>query len=82
MLAYDGLGCALHAQARYEEAIAAFRAGLGHTYHCPIAHAHLASSLAALQRWDEAVHAARVALEQDPATPGAQQVIERAPVRA
>jgi len=82
MVAYDGLGCALHAQARYEEAIAAFRAGLGHTYHCPIAHAHLASSLAALQRWDEAVHAARVALEQDPATPGAQQVIERAPVRA
>jgi tetratricopeptide (TPR) repeat protein len=76
--AYDGLGCALHAQARYGEAIETFRAGLGLTYHCALAHAHLAMSLAALHRWSEAVQAVLVALDQDPAVPGARRLLERA----
>jgi tetratricopeptide (TPR) repeat protein len=82
VLAYDGLGCALHAQARYDEAIDAFRTGLGHTYHCAIAHAHLAMSLAAVNRWDEAAKAARVALAQDPGVPGVRQLLDRADARA
>jgi Flp pilus assembly protein TadD len=78
VLTYDGLGCALHAQARYEEAIDAFRAGLGQTYHCAIAHAHLALSLAAVNRWHDAAHAARIALDQDPGVPGVRELLERA----
>jgi tetratricopeptide (TPR) repeat protein len=78
--AHDGLGCALHAQARYGEAIEAFRAGLGFTYHCALAHAHLAMSLAALRRWDEAAEAALIALDQDPTVPGAREVLERASI--
>lgn len=76
--AHDGLGCALHAQARYGEAIEAFRAGLGLTYHCALVHAHLAMSLAALHRWSEAAQAARIALDQDPTVPGARQLLDRA----
>jgi Flp pilus assembly protein TadD len=79
---YDGLGCALHAQRRHDEAIVAFRAAVGRMYHLPLAHAHLAMSLAALRRWDEAAQAARIALKQDPAVPGARQLLERANAEA
>ena len=76
--AYDGLGCALHAQARYAEASDAFRAALAISYHFPLAHVHLAMSLAALGRWNEAVRAARTALDQDENAPGARAVLEHA----
>ena len=68
--AHDGLGCALHAQGRHEEAIAAFRAGLGFTYHSPLTHLHLSLTLAALGRWEEAEQVASVAKAQDENVPG------------
>ena len=80
--AYDGLGCALHAQARYAEAADAFRAALAISYHFPLAHVHLAMSLAALGRWNEAAHAAGIALGQDESAPGARAVLEDARGRA
>ena len=47
-------------------------------YHFPLAHVHLAMSLAALGRWNEAVRAVRTALEQDEGAPGARAVLEHA----
>jgi tetratricopeptide (TPR) repeat protein len=73
--ALDGLGCALHQQARHAEAAAAFREGLGHRYRYPLAHLHLAVTLAAQGRLREAEGAARIALEQDPAVPGADALL-------
>ena len=75
--AYDGLGCALFAQNRYDEALATFRTALGHAYHHPLAHLHHAMALAARGRWDEAEEAARTALAQDAQVPGADALIGR-----
>lgn len=73
--ALDGLGCALHHQARYVEALAAFREALGLRYHYPLGHLHLAGTLAAQGRLDDAEAAVRVALEQDSSVPGAQGLL-------
>ena len=75
--AHDGLGCALYAQERHGEAVAAFRAGLGHFFHYPLAYLHLAMALASLGRYEEAAEAARTALGQDAAVPGGEELLER-----
>ena len=75
--AHDGLGCALYAQKRHQEAVAAFKKVLGHTFRYPLAHLHLAMALGALKRWEDATAAAQTALDQDPSVPGGQDVLER-----
>ena len=75
--AHDGLGSALLAQERYAEAIDAFKAGVGCTYHYPLAHLHLAMALEGLGRREEAAESARVALGQDPQLTAATELLER-----
>jgi hypothetical protein len=75
--AYDGLGCALLAQRRYEAAVDAFKNGIGCFFHYPLAHLHLAFGLAELGRWDEAAESVATATSQHPGLPGVGGLIER-----
>jgi tetratricopeptide (TPR) repeat protein len=75
--AYDGLGAALLAQSRIDEAVAAFKAAIGATFHYPLAHLHLALALASTRRWDEALKSVRVALSQDSVIPGGAALLDR-----
>lgn len=79
--ALDGLGCALHGQARYYDAEAAFRRALAQRYDHALAHLHLANTLASLRRWDEALASARRALTHDPHVPGGKPFAERVAAR-
>jgi predicted AlkP superfamily phosphohydrolase/phosphomutase/Tfp pilus assembly protein PilF len=75
--ACDGLGTALLAQNRIDEAIAAFKAGIGATFHYPLTHVHLALALASTRRWDEALQSVRIALSQDPLIAGGAALLDR-----
>ncbi|MBB2164443.1 tetratricopeptide repeat protein [Gluconacetobacter sp. 1b LMG 1731] len=66
MAALTGLGHALHAAGRHEEAAEPFRTALTHTPACPDAARNLAQALVALNRLDEAIACYRSVLEQDP----------------
>jgi Flp pilus assembly protein TadD len=74
---FDGLGCALHAQARFAEAESNLRRAVALRYHYPLAHYHLAMTLACLKQWDPASRAAHTALAQDPRLPGLAEFVTR-----
>lgn len=80
--ALGGLGNALRAQGREEEAERCFRQSIGLRYHAPVLHRALGRLCVEQGRWDEATHAFSIALSQAPTLAGAAADLGRALRRA